>query len=332
MNMEFDNAISVLPKKIKEILYNISSTIKEQTFEIRIRQDKPLMLYGVYGPVFVRENMTVSGIDSNGSIIPTHEDIQKTVLSICGYSLYSHQNDIANGFVTFGNGNRAGFCGTAVIKDNNISAVSNITSLNIRIARIFDNSSDSLLNFVGKDFKGILLAGPPCSGKTTMLKSIAYKLSSEYLNGYKKCVLIDERYEMGDTKGMNLDVLSGYPKNTGIVQAVRVLSPEIVICDEIATLSEAENIIKGMDTGVKFVISIHAGCKEELLKREASRKLLETRCFDYIVILSEKPHPCSIDKIYTLKELLNENSRNNADTVSYFYNSISEHQKRNIAL
>lgn len=332
MNLEFDNATNVLPKKIKEILTNIPQEIKEQTFEIRLRTDKPLVLYGIYGTIFVRENMSVSGMDYRNAVITTDDEIHKTVLSVCGYSLYNHQNDIANGFVTFGNGNRAGFCGTAVIKDKAVSAVSNITSINIRIARDFKNASESILNMIGSDFKGLLLAGPPCSGKTTLLKSIAYKLSSEYTYGYKKCVLIDERYEMGMTDGVNLDVLRGYPKDLGIIQAVRVLSPDIVICDEIATLTECENIIKGMDSGIRFIVSTHAKCKDELLNRESSYKLLKTGCFDYAVILNEKPCPCTVDKIYTVKELFNENSGNNSDNVSLFSSGISEYKKRNVAL
>lgn len=210
MNKEFNEAINVLPKKIREILSRIPDSIKEQTFEIRLRQDKPLILYGIYGTMFVSENTIVSGLDCRHAITATHDDVHKSVLAICGYSLYSHQNDIANGFVTFGSGNRAGFCGTAVIKDKEITSVSNISSVNIRIARNFPDSADMLLDFLAGNFKGLILAGPPCSGKTTILKSIAYKLSSEYKYGFRKCVLVDERYEMGEANGINLDVLSGY--------------------------------------------------------------------------------------------------------------------------
>lgn len=332
MSSEFKNAATVLPKRIKDLLDIVSDSVKEQTFEIRLRKDKPLVLYGIYGSVFIRGNGTASGIDSREAFKVSQDDIQKTVLTICDYSLYAHQYEIANGFVTYGNGNRVGFCGTAVLKNGKISALNNITSINIRISRQFHNSANDLLNLIDNNFKGILLSGPPCSGKTTMLKSIAAKLTSEYIYGYKKCVLIDERYEMCNTNGLNLDILSGYPKAEGITQAVRVLSPEIIICDEIATLQETESIINGMNTGVKFIVSTHANNKEELLHREASLKLLKSGCFDYVVIIKEKPIPCTIDRIYTVKELLNENSRNYSDTVCFSCSNMSEYKKRKYAL
>ncbi len=332
MNKEFDNAITVLPKKLKEILFNIPEHIKEQTFEIRLRADKPLILYGVFGTVFVSANTMISGIDCKNAVLISNEDVHKTILSICGYSLYSHQNDLANGFITFGNGNRAGVCGTAVIKDQEISAVSNITSVNIRIARNYPDCAEALLSFLDNSFKGLIVAGPPCSGKTTLLKSISYKLSSEYKYGFRKCVLIDERYEMGITNGINLDVLSGYPKSAGINHAIRVLSPEIVVCDEITTLNEAENIIKGMDSGVKFIVSIHAQNEAELLRREVARKLLNSGCFDCAVILNEKPFPCTIDRILTGKELISENCRYNTDFDKHIHYSISGCEKRAASL
>ena len=36
------------------------------------------------------------------------------------------------------------------------------------------------------------------------------------------------------------DVLDGYPKGEGILQAIRSLSPEFIICDELGGLADVE--------------------------------------------------------------------------------------------
>lgn len=310
---EFDEIIYFFPERIKTALSAVSSTIKSNTYEIRFRSEKPIVLFANNGSNFLKTDSTVSVIDSKHSVVVSKEEIQQIISSICGYSVYSHQNDIAQGFVTFGNGHRAGFGGTAIVNNGNITALRDIDSVNIRISRSFENAADELIDEISENpqFNGIIIAGAPCTGKTTILKSLASKISSSYRFRYMKTVLIDERSEMGVNSGLNCDVLCGFPKSDGIIHAIRVLSPQIIICDEVTSTQEAEEIIKGCYTGVKFVVSVHVGTYEDLFLRPVSKKLADSGFFDYAVFLDNAERPGKIRKIVKLEELKSEYYCNN---------------------
>lgn len=310
----FNEVISILPEKIRNVLMYISENIKSETYEIRLRLNKPLVVFGKYGTFFVKSDSTVSAVDYIGAVTVGESDIKEAVGSLCGYSVYSHQNDITQGFVTFGSGHRAGFSGTAVY-NHSLTALRDIDSVNIRIAREYNDSADELLKIVSENnFSGIIVAGAPCSGKTTVLRSFASKISSSFLYGFAKTVLIDERYEMGTKSGANCDVLRGFLKSDGIVHATRVLSPEVIVCDEVATLDEAEKIIKGCYSGVKFVVSVHIGCMKDIYFRPVSKVLLDSGFFDYIAFLG---NAASVGKFYSIiktedlnRELYSDGSHN----------------------
>ena len=310
---EFDEVVNFLPERIKIVLLSAPANVKSNTYEIRLRAEKPLVLFAKNGSNFIKKDSTVSVVDSKYSVCVSKDELQQTISSICGYSVYSHQNDIANGFVTFGNGHRAGFCGTAVLTGGNITTLRDIDSVNIRISRNFTNAADDLLEKISdkSDFNGIIIAGAPCTGKTTVLKSFACGISSLYRFRYLKTVLIDERSEMGVNSGLNCDVLCGFPKADGIMHAIRVLSPEIIICDEVASMSDADAIIKGCYSGVKFIVSVHIGSPEDLFLRPISKKLTDCSFFDYVVFLDNALNPGKIKQIVELEKLKNEFYRNN---------------------
>lgn len=299
----FNEVIKVLPFKLREVLRFVPENIKTQAYEIRLRLNKPVALFGRFGTVFVKNDSTVSALDYSGAVTVNNTDIKETVSSICGYSLYSHQHDITQGFVTFGNGHRAGFCGTAVY-NGSLSALRDIDSVNIRIAREYENCADKLLDAVsGKSFTGIIVAGAPCSGKTTVLRSFASKISSSYSYGFSKTAVIDERYEMGCFNGVNCDVLRGFNKLDGIVHATRVLSPEIIVCDEVTTVQEAEKIVKCCYSGIKFAVSVHTGNIKDIFFRPVSKILIDSGFFDYIVFLKNSAAAGDIDSVYKTEEL-----------------------------
>ena len=84
--------------------------------------------------------------------------------------------------------------------------------------------------------------------------------------------------------GENTDVLNGYSRGEGIMCALRSLSPEVIICDEIG--GDAEEIRQCMNCGVKLIVSAHAGSIRELMSRPALQKLLPL--FERAALLEER--------------------------------------------
>ncbi len=338
MPEKFDEATAIFPERLLSILRLIPVSVKKETYELRIRKNKELVLFGSYGTAFVFESSMVSQMRCSNAVVIENDEFSTILAAVCGYSVYSHQHQMANGFITMPNGNRAAVCGMAVYSgggnENKISAVSSITSLNIRISRNLNVCTNEIMKKLLKNEmpKGIIVAGKPCSGKTTFLKSLAKRLSSEYEFGFKKCVIIDERLEMGNDCGINCDVLSGYAKESGIIHAIRTLSPEYIICDEIAAESEAIKILKGLESGVGFIVSVHAESVEALTKRDVSALLLNSGGFDRVVLMDKKQSAGAVAGIYDIKELTDEAFCGNTDNDKCGINSFYDYKIRKNAL
>ncbi len=86
---------------------------------------------------------------------------------------------------------------------------------------------------------------------------------------------------------MNTDVLTGYPKSEGIEMAIRTLSPEMIVCDEISKSSEVAAMADGFLSGVRFAVSVHASSREEIMNKKIVRELIARNEFDYIVLLND---------------------------------------------
>ena len=291
------------PEEIKGLLLSLDDLLKNDTYEIRVRAEKPIVLFGRYGMLFLKSDYSYSSLDTSGSYIVNEKQLHDLIISICNYSVYSHQNDIANGFVTFGKGNRAGFAGKAVIENGKVVMISNISSVNIRISSGAISLDSDLLNVLF-DFRGLIICGPPCSGKTTILREIAVELSSSYSFGFSKVAVIDERYELCCRNAINCDILSGFPKDYGIDFALRTLSPDVIILDEITTVQQVEMINNGLYSGVRFALSMHCFSVTELLKKNVSLKLIRSGFFDKIILLDKGKNTGKVKSVIKTEELI----------------------------
>lgn len=316
--------ISFISPRIREYLAKISDNNKQSIQEIRLRKGRPIVIVNSNGSCFLNNNSKLTYINSNSCVIPDENEIIDTVNKMCHYSFHSHSETLSNGYISLPNGSRVGVVGTAVMDGKSIKSIKDITSVNIRISRNIKNISDEIINhFSNKGLKNIIIVGPPNSGKTTMLRDIAFQLSSGNCGKYFKVAVIDERKEIilnENNAGYNTDVLYGYPKAEGMSIAIRTLSPDCIICDEIANSIEAKNITDYINTGVKFIVSIHADNFDEL-KNKPLFKILIKNGFNDLVVLNDSKQPGTILNIS--KVVIKDNDFIVNNNYSEFYYSDS---------
>ena len=85
--------------------------------------------------------------------------------------------------------------------------------------------------------------------------------------------------------GAQTDVFDGYPKAEGIAIAVRVMSPQILICDELGGAAETDALLHSLHTGVRLIASAHAESIPALRRRPQIRRLIEAGAFSHAVLL-----------------------------------------------
>lgn len=312
----YKEIISKTSERLKSSLMLVPNEVISQAQEIRYRINKPIIINCSRGMYFIKKDGTPTQLLTDDVLVSTKEDIFETFKNMCCYSVYSYQNEIKNGYITIKGGHRVGICGTAVFNNKEITNIKDISSLNIRIAREVKNISKNLIKDLDKGNVGALLVGPPACGKTTILRDIARLLSSGELGFMKKVCVVDERGELAgvfsgecqNDLGFS-DIFNGYPKGEGIMQALRSMSPEVIVFDEVSTDSDIKSIKEGLNAGVCIISSIHAGSIEELINRKQFRELINTGAFKKIVMLETRENPGHVKKIYEVGEISDEINR-----------------------
>ena len=277
--------------RIRTVLSGISDIKKYN--EIRLRTDAPVILRGVF-----RDELITSCLCSQ-------DDIEYSFRAVCDDSVHSYARELREGFITIPGGHRVGLCGTAVNNQRGIKTIKNISGMNFRIARQVTGCSDDIYKQLCSDGpRSILVSGAPLSGKTTILRDLCRNLAHDY-----RVSVIDERSEIAavyngepqNDVGAKSDIFDGYCKRSGIETAIRVMSPEVIVCDEIGSYDDVKALSASMNSGVKIVASVHAGSPQELLTRKRIMKLVKSGIFEYIVFLE---HGCRTSSIVYWKDFI----------------------------
>ncbi|MEG1560154.1 MAG: stage III sporulation protein AA [Clostridia bacterium] len=270
----------LFPDSIRRILINTDFHYPIE--EIRLRIGKPIEL--------------VSGsFEKLLSYSPTYGDFNNIVASICDHSLYSHENDIKRGFITLPQGNRVGIAGRIVEENGKILRITDISSLSIRVSREIKGCGTRVLKRVLKDdgsIQNTLIISPPSGGKTTLLRDLARLISNGVGGVYKKVVIIDERSELSACVrgvpsfdvGLRTDVLDACKKSEGMLMAIRALSPDVLITDEIGSPDDFSAIKTAMNSGVSVIASAHGNTLHDFFLRTGST----TAVFEIAIILRRR--------------------------------------------
>lgn len=301
-----------LPEKIRNLIYAIDEKSAYKIKEIRLKSAFPISVVSIDKTDFLKyDGRLTQNLCEEDIFITSKNDMDEAIRRLCDFSFHSFQNEMKNGYITVRGGHRVGICATAVTDAmGNLTGVKNISSLNIRISREVSGCADELINSLYiHDIKSILIVGEPASGKTTMLRDAAFRLSSEDF-GFLRVCIVDERKEIAISHnsytankiGVSCDILDGYPKADGMMIALRALSPDIIVCDEIGDEKDVYAIQKVANAGVKLLATIHADSFSKLTKRPQFLRLMDTGAFDVAVVLEGKHSPCKIREIVPLKK------------------------------
>ena len=229
-----------------------------------------------------------------GGSVHTHQT--EILFTLCGGSVHTHQTEIAQGYVTLENGCRAGLGGRFLQNPEQGTVLQELTSVNLRIAREKTVPlPQELTAALRGHFIGMLLVGEPGSGKTTLLRSIARELVRQQ----KILSVIDERRELfaGNAPGEALDVLAGLPKGQAVQMALRSLSPQVILLDELGGLDEVTALEQGLFSGVDFIATLHAATPEEATMRPQVKYLMERGAVRVLVWLTGRQAPGCIGEV-----------------------------------
>ena len=312
-NDSFVSAAEILCDELRNAVMSIPESRRANIQEIRLRCGKPLVLTDGTSALFIDSGGRVLYSLSDNAFRVTQRHIYDTFRRLCSYSVYSCANDIKNGFITVKGGHRAGLCGTAVVSGGKITAVNDISSIDLRISRQITGVSEPVIKRLCPLRSGVLIAGVPSSGKTTILRDIAYRLSLGIDCKIMRTVVIDERGEISGTysgKAYNelglCDIMNGYPKGEGIMQAIRAMSPQVIICDELGDEKDCRSVEQGINAGVIIIATAHASSFEELMKREHIGRLIRMGAFGNIVMLGTSDRPSHMEEIIDTERITGE--------------------------
>ncbi len=227
-------------------------------------------------------SLTVGGENLVLPVSVTREELASLVKGFCRGSIYAYSESLAEGYIDMGEGIRCGLGGRALLEGGRVSGITDITSLCLRLPHTVAGAgalAQAVFERLGRA-EGLLIYSRPGVGKTTLLRDLSLRLSG----GERplRTAVIDSRGELGggmQGEGGLLDLLCGYPKAVGIELAVRTLSPEVLICDEIGGLEEADAILAAQVSGVPLIASAHGATLAEMRARPMLRRLDEAGIF-----------------------------------------------------
>ena len=267
---EYYRAVRALPAWLARPLSALPPDTAEQVHEIRLR-------------VGCGVQLTIGGKPCCPAELPALQTLRQT--------------EIAAGYVTLSCGCRAGLAGQFYCAPGQSAVLQELRSVNIRVARNREFPlPQKLRDILQQRFIGMLLMGEPDSGKTTLLRGIARELAKQD----RAVAVIDERREIfpsEESAVLPLDILSGIPKGQAVQMALRTLSPQVILLDELGGMDELYALEQGLFSGVEFIATLHAASWEEAARRPQVQYLQKCSALHVAVLLKGRTAPGQLKEV-----------------------------------
>ncbi len=302
---EFYSVVQKLPSWLSLPLAKVPSQAAQQIHELRFKAGAIPMATSAGAQIAISSLLVHKGFAmsvAGGTALTdslTQGQVEHIFFHLCGGSVHSYEDELGQGFFTLDGGHRVGVGGKYIplaTKKGGYPLQSQwqlqqVASLNVRIARhkIMPLPS-ALVSLLSKRFVGIVILGEPDSGKTTLLRSLV-----AYLQQQKRTVVVlDEREELAIG---GVDALSGMEKSTAVQIALRTLSPEVIVLDELGTLAELDALEQGFFSGVDFIATLHAGGFAEAEQKPQFRYLQSHRMLHAACLLQGRHAPGQVQAV-----------------------------------
>lgn len=293
---EYFSAIKNFPEPLQSELSQLPSSKACTVQEIRLRLHQPIQ-FTVSGRLLPATDFLPQS-DTLRRITP--DMMQRCFLFLCGHSAYAYEKELAHGYFTTNSGCRVGVAGLCTP-----DGFALVRALNLRIARwITCPLPPRLQQALQRSDGGILVAGVPGSGKTTVLRSMIAELS----HWNRIFCVVDERGELVPQTNqeapsgpvLNCDVYTRTNRATGIQMALRCMNPQAIVCDELGTAADAAALEAGLASGVVFLASVHCDSPDHLYQKPQLVRLLKTGAFSLAAFLSGRDRPGQITRMVNL--------------------------------
>jgi stage III sporulation protein AA len=280
-----------LPEKLYDVFPSELVFLLEGVFsqmpvdEIRLRTDRRIW------------------ITSGGKNVPLEATLGRAQIDgivdlLCDGSLYAHADTLRRGYVRMDGGIRVGIVGRAAVENGEIIGIYDVSALCFRLPRkIYRVGAPvcELVRELGVE-GGVLVYSRPGQGKTTLLRSVCHALASG--SDPMRIAVVDTRGELGfslEDGELCVDVLTDYPRHTGLEIAARTMNAQLAVCDEIGGEEEVDAIIGILNCGVPLLPTAHATNVRMLLRRDGFARLHKARVFGAYVGISREGN----DRDYT---------------------------------
>ena len=254
--------------------------------EIRVRIGQPMELRYGDKSVWMPQKITAA-------------DMEEMLTFISHYSIYAYEEEIRQGYLTIEGGNRIGFAGQVRLMEGQVSRMTHIRFLNIRIATERKGCAREFLPWLYEEGEllNTLLISNPGVGKTTCLRDCIRLISDgDAKRSGKKVCIIDERSEIAachlgipcNDLGRRTDVLDGCPKQIGMRMALRSMSPEVLAVDELGGEEDAASVEEMILCGCKILGTMHGDRMEYIIRQPGMERMYRHRLFQRYVLLKRQ--------------------------------------------
>lgn len=305
--MKRDTIERILPTALRGWFSTLKKKELEGLQEIRLRVDKPAIIYMHNKEYYISEERLVTRKKKNYKI--TDKDLKETMEYISNYSLYAFEDELRNGYITVEGGHRVGLSGKVVVENRQVKTIKYISCINIRISHEIKGCANSIMTYLTghENLLHTLIISPPKCGKTTLLRDVIRQLSDGYGDHEGVTVgVVDERSELGgcyrgipqNDIGIRTDILDGCPKTEGMLMLIRSMSPTVIAVDEIGSREDIDAIDFVINAGSKIICTVHGKSINEVKDKPILKDLLAKGIIERYIVLENKNSIGDIKRIY----------------------------------